>query len=250
MYRGEARNRAGLGSLPQPQGGCCRSWAAAGKAGGSRPGLGWCKCGHVLWGLVEPALGGHQPGPGCWGWGSCLTGAGSLGTGSSQRPCLPGYPPIPYLLAALSMAGHCVIYGSYLPCLLGQAGPYLCWDTGREGGITAKQLRQSPCLDLPRCCAALSPPNPEGLAIASPAPTPGSTEPSAPVSSSPSASGPASTFCPPGEAVLGDAHRAAVAGPWGRASRVPGGGGCPILPGPHPRLAQMWVRGQEEAAKE
>lgn len=78
-----------------------------GRQGAAGLGLG-CKGGHVPWGLVEPALGAISL--------ALSAGVGSLGSGRSKHPSLPRYPPpIPDLLPAPSMAGHCVIYGARSP---------------------------------------------------------------------------------------------------------------------------------------
>lgn len=113
-------------------------------------------------------------------------------------------------------------------------------------GHSGKLLRRSPSLDLPRCCAALIPDCQEGLA--SPARPPHSLAHPArhslvhwcPL-----------TQCPRHCEPLPSPGGGSLWGPtWethsGRVSRVPGGSGAPVPAWAPPRLAPMWVRGQEQ----
>ena len=128
------------GVLPQRRGG---RWEAR---AGQRT-WAWCDSVDLSRGGWLHLHRGSSAGP--WVLGG--QGVGSLGHSSSQPR-----PP----LTTSAQHGRTLYHSgrSPLPCLPGWVGPCLCQEIGRDGVITAKQLRrQSPSLDLPRCCAALSP---------------------------------------------------------------------------------------------
>lgn len=87
MYRGEARDGQAWGAHSRSlKGAALVAGRQVGRQGAAGLGLG-CKGGHVPWGLVEPALGAISP--------ALSAGVGSLGSGRSQHPSLPRYPPHP-----------------------------------------------------------------------------------------------------------------------------------------------------------
>lgn len=97
-----------------------------GRQGAAGLGLG-CKGGHVPWGLVEPALGAISL--------ALSAGVGSLGSGRSQHPSLPRYPPpsLTYCqLPAWQDTVSSTVLAAPAPDFWNRQDP-VCWETGMEG---------------------------------------------------------------------------------------------------------------------